>query len=100
MALEQFLKQFGAKESDIINFSEEESIIKVQQNGDTLRYVKQQTEGICKLAVGQDGDALQFVQQQTEEICKLAVQQNGHALRFVDKNIFKNDYIKSEGETK
>ena len=47
------------------------------------RFVKEQTEEICKLAVQQDGIALQFVKEQTEEICKLAVQQNGHALKYV-----------------
>ena len=36
-----------------------------------------------KLVVEQDGDALQYVHQQTEELCKLAVQQDGHALRYV-----------------
>ena len=35
-------------------------------------------EASCKLAVQQYGNALQFVKDQTDEICKLAVQQNGN----------------------
>ena len=37
-------------------------ILAVQQNGNALRYVENQTEGICKIAVKQDGNALRFVE--------------------------------------
>jgi flagellar biosynthesis/type III secretory pathway chaperone len=57
----------------------------VQQDGYSLEYVEEQTEEICKLAVQQDGYSLEYVREQfkTEEICKLAVQQNGYALQYV-----------------
>ena len=55
----------------------------VQQDGCSLKYVKEQTEEICKLAVKHYGHALVYVKEQNEEICKLAVQQNGYALNYV-----------------
>jgi hypothetical protein len=58
--------------------------------GTALRYVKNQTEEICRLAVQHYGPALQYVENQTEEICKLAVEQNGWALQYV------NDKLKTE----
>ena len=39
-------------------------------------------------AVEQYGDALQFVKEQSEAVCLEAVKQNGNALKYVDKNIF------------
>ena len=60
----------------------------VQQNGGALRYVKEQTHEICELAVQQNGYALKYVQEQTPEICKLAVQQNGCALKYVNEQTF------------
>src|SRR3990167_918856 len=59
------------------------AIVAVQQDGDALQYVTEQTEEICLAAVQQDGDALQYVTEQTEEICLAAVQQNGDALQYV-----------------
>jgi hypothetical protein len=44
---------------------------------------------MCKLAVQQDGYSLKYIREQTEEICKLTVQQNGHVLQYV-----KDPYIK------
>jgi hypothetical protein len=56
----------------------------VSQNGRLLRYVKEQTEDLCKIAVKQAGsDTLKIVKPQTDQICEVAVQQNGNALRFV-----------------
>ena len=37
-------------------------------------------------AVNQDGDALQYVRDQTEAVCLAAVNQNGYALRYVRDN--------------
>jgi hypothetical protein len=55
----------------------------VQQNGNALAYVKNQTDEICKLAVKQDAYAFRYVKEQTDEICKLAVQQKPYALEYV-----------------
>ena len=33
----------------------------VEQEGDALRYVREQTEAVCLKAVEQDGDALRYV---------------------------------------
>ena len=55
----------------------------VKKNGLMIKYIKDQTEEICKLAVQEDANALPYVKKQTEEICKLAVQRNGEALKYV-----------------
>ncbi len=55
----------------------------VEQNGDALCYVKDQTEAVCLKAVEQNGDALRYVKDQTEAVCLKAVEQNGDALRYV-----------------
>jgi len=65
------------------NLKGNEALEAVKQNGNALRYVKEQTEQICLEAVKQNGDSLQFVKEQTEQICLEAVKQNGNALRYV-----------------
>ena len=65
MNLQEFLEKVGGKESDIkmFEFSEENILAAVQQNGDALQYVAEsrQTEGIVLAAVQQDGYALRYV---------------------------------------
>jgi len=73
------------------NLSGEEALEAVKENGNALRYVKEQTEAICLEAVKQDGDALQYVKEQTEAICLEAVKKNGYALRYVKEQIFKEE---------
>jgi len=68
-------------------FTREAAIQAVQQNGFALRFVKNQTDEICRLAVQEDGIALQFVKNQINEICKLAVQQNCLALQYVNEDV-------------
>ena len=60
----------------------------VKKYGDALKYVKEQTAEICLEAVKQDGDALRYVKEQTPEICLEAVKQNGYALQHVNESIF------------
>jgi len=48
----------------------------------------------CLEKVKEDGDALRYVKNQTEEICLEAVKQNGYALRYVDY-IFLKKWLKS-----
>ena len=62
---------------DIVNINDDE------EWEHPLKYVENQTEEICKMAVKQNGFALEFVENQTEEICKMAVKQNGYALQYV-----------------
>ena len=63
--------------------TEELCKLAVQENGCSLKYVRNQTEEICKLAVQLDCIALKYVINQTEELCKLTVQQNGYVLQYV-----------------
>ena len=89
MTLEEFLKMFNASEADIIEYvSEEEAIEAVKEDGDALRYVKDQTEAVCIEAVKRNGDALRYVKDQTEAVCIEAVKRNGDALRYVNKSVF------------
>ena len=73
--------------------TEEICLAAVKQNGYALSYVKEQTEEICLAAVKQDGDALSYIKDQTEEICLAAVKQNGDALHYVNRNTFKEEEI-------
>jgi hypothetical protein len=43
---------------------------------------------MCLEAVKQDGNSLKYVKEQTEEICLEAVKQNGYAIKYVNINIF------------
>ena len=54
-----------------------------QKDVRNLIFVRNQTDEICKLAVGYDWRALQNVRNQTDQICKIAVSQTGAALRYV-----------------
>jgi ribosomal protein S2 len=91
MTLQEFLKIFNASENDIKTISLENAMEAVKQNGNALRYVKEQTESICMEAVKQDGYTLRYVKEQTESICMEAVKQDGYALQYVDKRIFTNN---------
>lgn len=44
------------------------------------------------LAVEQNGYALRYVKDQTEDICRAAVEQNEDALRYVEEKFLKHDY--------
>ena len=118
MTLKEFLNNFSADESKIIEYkglealkavkqhgyalryvkeqTEEICLEAVKENGYALGYVKEQTEEICLEAVKQNGDALQYVHKQTKEICLEAVKQNRYALQFVDKSIFSREKVMIE----
>ena len=89
MTLEQFLNKFKREESEIIEYKGDEALKAVKEDGDALRYVKEQTEEICLEAVKENGYALKYVKEQTEEICLKAVEEDGDALQYVDKSVFK-----------
>jgi hypothetical protein len=55
----------------------------VKQNGQALKYVKDQSDEVCLAAVKQTGIALKYVKDQTPEICMEAVKQCCHALQYV-----------------
>jgi hypothetical protein len=55
----------------------------VENDGDALQYVKDQTEPVCLKAVERNGDALRYVKDQTEPVCLKAVENDGDALQYV-----------------
>ena len=69
-------------------YDSEYCLAAVEQDGDALQYVKEQTEAVCLAAVEQDGYALQYVKEQTEAVCLKAVEQNGFALRYVKREFW------------
>jgi len=83
MKLSEFLQAVGDEASAIINYVGEEALKAVKQDGDALKYVKDQTPEICTEAVKRNGYALKYVKDQTPEICTEAVKRNGYALRYV-----------------
>jgi hypothetical protein len=44
----------------------------LKYDGLALRFIKEQTEELCKLAIHQNSEALRYVKKQTYEICELA----------------------------
>ena len=57
----------------------------VPKNGRVLKFIKDQTDRLCVLAVRQYARALKYVKKnlQSKEICELAVQQDGLLLKYV-----------------
>ena len=55
----------------------------VQQTGFAIKYIKEPSEELRRLAVQQIGLAIQYIKEPSEELRRLAVQRNGHAIRFV-----------------
>lgn len=55
------------------------------RNGDwmEMRYLRNQTEDICKEALKHDVRALIFIEKQTPELCMFAIKRKSWALRFV-----------------
>lgn len=91
MTLKEFLTAVGKNEKDMANPSYEETMAAVKQDGEALRYFKNQTPELCMAAVKQDCLALRLVKDQTPELCMAAVEQDGEAIKFVDKSIFENE---------
>lgn len=65
-------------------------------DGKMLRYVKTQTNEICRLAVKQNGLAIQYVNDPslfTEALCKTALRQNGYALQYIKQLSLLNEEL-------
>lgn len=58
-------------------------IHEVNQDGYAIKYIKNSSKKIQKLAVNQDGYAIQFIDSPSEKIQKLAVNQSGCAIQFI-----------------
>ena len=68
---------------DFKNMSDDFWINMLDKEGLVFRFIKHQTEELCKIAVRQNCLALEFVENQTEEICITAIRSCTYALRFV-----------------
>jgi hypothetical protein len=68
--------------SDII--TEEQNKLAVQENGYTIRYIKEPSVEVQKLAVEEDAYAIKYIKKPSDEVQKLAVKQDGCTLRYVD----------------
>ena len=61
MKKSEFFEITRTRESGIIVIEKDKAIEAVKEDGDALRYVKEQTPDICIEAVKRNGDALQYV---------------------------------------
>ncbi|CCL32146.1 hypothetical protein BN174_3470002 [Clostridioides difficile E15] len=61
----------------------------MENRGFALKYIENQTEELCLIAVREDPVALQFVKSQTEDICIEAVRRNGYVLKDVNNQTYR-----------
>lgn len=66
----------------------------VELNSNALRYVRDQTEQLCCLAVKQNPLSLQFVKEQTDAVCRLALHKNGLVLHYVKQPLLTTELCK------
>ena len=65
--IEEKNKGKSQEEIEFEQWSDEKYCLKaVEEDGYSLRYVKEQNEAICLKAVEEDGDSLQYVKEQNE----------------------------------
>ena len=69
----------------------------VQENGNTLRFVKCKNKYICNLALEENGNSFQFIDDKYKDhiICEYAVKKNGLNLQFVPYNMRTEEVCKS-----
>ena len=77
------VNQNGNSLQYVLNQTDDICLAAVKKNGNCLQYVLKQTEDICLAAVNENGSSLQYVINQTEEICLAAVNQKGYSLQYV-----------------
>ena len=70
------------------NLSKKEAFEAVRQDGDSLQYVKEQTEAICLEAVKQDGYSLRYVKEQI-------FNQESKMINIKGKNISENTILEA-----
>jgi hypothetical protein len=58
-------------------------IKKIKDNPWNLRFIENQSEEICRLAIRQRPRVLQYVIHQTEEICLYAIKKDGSVIEFI-----------------
>ena len=89
MTLKEFLKKTNCKEENMMmEYSGEEALKKVKQNGWAIQYINNPTEEMMLEAVKQDGLAIQYIHNPTEEMMLEAVKQNGYAIKYIKKSSF------------
>ena len=60
----------------------------ITKNGLALEYVKkEQAPKLCEIDVNQNGYALELIKEQTPELCEIDINQNGYALELVKEQI-------------
>lgn len=73
-----------------IDQTNELCMIAVQQDGYSLKYVKNQTEEICTMAIEQYAHSLKYVHNQSDELCTKAIEHNIHALQYVHNQTYEH----------
>ena len=88
MSKKEIIEKEGVR-YEVIRVLEEEKKVIVEGLGDVSEYECWYNEKYCLRAVKEDGDALRYVKEQTPELCLEAVKDNGDALRYVNKKVLK-----------
>jgi len=79
------IEYYEWKENEHINdLSYEEQLKEIHRNPSLLKFIKNQTEDMCLLAVSRSCYVLGYVHNQTDEICMTAVEHNGIVLEDVE----------------
>lgn len=83
------VKEDGMYLKYVTNQTEEICEIAIKNVIDAFEYVEYKTDHLYKIAVEDNGMLLEFIEDQTEEICELAVKNNPRAIDFI-----KSDYVR------
>ena len=80
------------KEEIIVHNGRKLKVVEVLEEGksqEEIEFEQWSDEKYCLKAVEQDGYSLRYVKEQTEAICLKAVEQDGYSLQYVkDKKVF------------
>jgi hypothetical protein len=67
----------------LTNQTDELCLIAVKRNSSALEFVKNQTDELCLIAIKSNPLVLKYVKNQTDEMCLIAVKSNALALKYV-----------------
>jgi len=48
-----------------------------------LKFIENQTESLCKMAIRSNCDCLQFIKDQTKELCELAIRTDQYSIEYI-----------------
>lgn len=83
------VSKYGNNIKYIDNQTDELCKLAIEQNPKSFIFIKDKTPKICMMAVKKDGLLLQFINEQNIQLCLEAVKQNGLSLKYVkEQNLY------------